>query len=170
MSAFATLITGAAVTAPLRNDPLQDTTQQGTREMDVFLAGVERKAFAWRILHCAMKMMRSTRCRTRCWSWCVAMHNALLRNGPLFHRILENRIRDMQRHRSVRGRLLSWVPWNSEDADEGADPIAQAPDPGPGPQAQLHAEDLRAAMETRWPSSRPGSARRFCCATSRAWT
>jgi len=40
------------------------------------------------------------------------------------------------------------VPWNSEDADEGTDPIAQAPDPGPGPQAQLHAEDLRAAMES----------------------
>jgi RNA polymerase sigma-70 factor (ECF subfamily) len=149
MSAFATLITGAAATAPLRNDPLQDTTQQGTREMDLFLAGVERKAF--RMAHIALRDEDDA---------LDAVQDAMLQLvrryaqrpseewRPLFYRILENRIRDMQRHRSVRGRLLSWVPWNSEDADEGTDPIAQAPDPGPGPQAQLHAEDLRAAMET----------------------
>jgi len=49
MSAFVTLSLDAADFARLRNEPLQDTTHPGAREMDAFLAGVERKAF--RIAH-----------------------------------------------------------------------------------------------------------------------
>src|SRR5262245_39251711 len=29
---------------------------------------------------------------------------------PLFYRILSNRIRDMQRRRTVRGRIMAWLP------------------------------------------------------------
>lgn len=41
---------------------------------------------------------------------------------PLFYRILQNKIRDCQRRRKVRARLMSWLPaWKTEE-DEAADP------------------------------------------------
>jgi RNA polymerase sigma-70 factor (ECF subfamily) len=46
----------------------------------------------------------------------------------LFYRILENRIRDMQRHRVVRRRVLGWLPGFADDDESGADPMARAPD------------------------------------------
>lgn len=51
---------------------------------------------------------------------------------PLFHRILQNRIRDHQRRRKVRERVLAWVPgFHSSDENE-ADPVdaVAAPDKG----------------------------------------
>jgi RNA polymerase sigma-70 factor, ECF subfamily len=42
---------------------------------------------------------------------------------------------------------MSWLPWNGED-DEGEDPVALAPDPAPGPVAQLQGSELMAALET----------------------
>lgn len=46
----------------------------------------------------------------------------------LFYRILENRIRDLQRHRGVRQRVLGWLPGFREDEETGADPMARARD------------------------------------------
>lgn len=46
----------------------------------------------------------------------------------LFYRILENQITDMQRHRTVRQRVLGWLPGFAGAAAE-ADPVAHAPDP-----------------------------------------
>ena len=60
--------------------------------------------------------------------------------------ILENRIRDLQRRRVVRGRVMSWLPWNGED-DDGEDPVALAPDPSPGPVQQLQGREVMAALE-----------------------
>lgn len=46
----------------------------------------------------------------------------------LFYRILENQITDMQRHRTVRQRVLGWLPaFTGGEAEP--DPIARAPDP-----------------------------------------
>jgi RNA polymerase sigma-70 factor (ECF subfamily) len=43
---------------------------------------------------------------------------------PLFYRILENGIRDLQRRRSVRKRLMAWLPTAKEDPDnEAVDPL-----------------------------------------------
>jgi len=66
---------------------------------------------------------------------------------PLFYRILENRIRDMQRRRAVRGRVLVWIPWGRGEDDDGTDPVERAPDPSPGPVAQLEGREIGAAMQ-----------------------
>ena len=53
---------------------------------------------------------------------------------PLFYRILENRIRDMQRRRTVRGRIIAWLPSRgNEEEDDESDPIQQAPSTEPQP-------------------------------------
>src|SRR5438105_2453992 len=66
---------------------------------------------------------------------------------PLFYRILENRIRDMQRRRTVRGRVMAWLPVRGEDEGEEPDPIAQAPSPDPQPARRLELEQAMTALE-----------------------
>lgn len=64
----------------------------------------------------------------------------------LFYRILENRIRDMQRHRTVRARVLSFLPLVGSEADE-RDPVASAPDPArPDPQREAAGDAAMAAL------------------------
>jgi RNA polymerase sigma-70 factor, ECF subfamily len=65
---------------------------------------------------------------------------------PLFYRILQNRIRDLQRRRTVRGRVLAFLPWNTEDEDE-SDPVARAPDPAPGPSAEVEGDQIGTALQ-----------------------
>lgn len=58
---------------------------------------------------------------------------------PLFHRVLQNRIRDWYRRSKVRSRIFGWLGVGS-DPDEG-DPISEAPDPrNQGPENQLQLE------------------------------
>jgi RNA polymerase sigma-70 factor, ECF subfamily len=67
---------------------------------------------------------------------------------PLFYRILENRIRDMQRRRTVRGRVISWLPFRRDDEeDDGLDPIAQAPSQEPLPARQLEMDEAMQALD-----------------------
>ena len=62
-------------------------------------------------------------------------------------RILENRIRDMQRRRTVRGRVLAWLPFRGEDDEEEVDPIAQAPSDEPSPSRRLEIEEAMQALD-----------------------
>jgi len=65
---------------------------------------------------------------------------------PLFYRILQNRIRDVQRRRSVRSRVLSL--FGGVESDEEYDPIAMAPGPeADNPLDQVLAQDAMRALE-----------------------
>ena len=149
MNAFATLLPGATSPLRLRNTALQESTQQETRSLESFLAAVERKAF--RIAQIALRheddaldavqeaMLRLVRnyARRPAEEW-----------APLFYRILENCVRDVQRRRTVRGRVMSWLPSAGNAADEDqADPLEQAPDPAPLPEARVQAGETLQALE-----------------------
>jgi RNA polymerase sigma-70 factor, ECF subfamily len=67
---------------------------------------------------------------------------------PLFYRILANRIRDMQRRRTVRGRIMAWLPVREDDDEEPYDPIAQAPSPEATPARRLELDEAIGVLET----------------------
>jgi RNA polymerase sigma-70 factor (ECF subfamily) len=125
------------------------TTNSQSRALNQFLAGVELKAF--KIAQAALRHEDDA---------LDAVQDAMLQLArayserpaeewkPLFYRILENRIRDMQRRRTVRGRVMSWLPFRgNEDDDEEQDPIAQAPSFDPQPPRRLEIAETMEALE-----------------------
>ncbi len=67
---------------------------------------------------------------------------------PLFYRILSNRIRDLQRRRTVRGRIMAWLPARDAEDDEEFDPIAQAPSHEASPARRLEIDEAIGVLET----------------------
>ncbi len=69
--------------------------------------------------------------------------------APLFYRILQSRIRDTQRRRAVRNRVLSFFGGQRGDGDdELPDPIASAPDPTAlDPREQVAQAEAMVALE-----------------------
>jgi RNA polymerase sigma-70 factor (ECF subfamily) len=125
------------------------TTNSSSRALNQFLAGVELKAF--KIAQAALRHEDDA---------LDAVQDAMLQLArayadrpaeewkPLFYRILENRIRDMQRRRTVRGRVISWLPFRSNDDEEDEqDPIAQAPSTDPQPPRKLEISETMDALE-----------------------
>jgi RNA polymerase sigma-70 factor (ECF subfamily) len=119
------------------------------RELDRFLASVERRAF--RIAQLALRNVDDAH---------DAVQHAMLRLAehysarpseewrPLFYRILYNAIRDIQRRHGVRRRFFGWLPGSSAHADEDApDPIEQVPDTGPEPSRQLEADEAMVELQ-----------------------
>ena len=152
MSEFATLASPYSMPAALHGDvDLTDSSeheQSQARALNQFLAGVELKAF--KIAQAALRheddaldavqdaMLQLAR---------AYAHRPAEEWKPLFYRILENRIRDMQRRRTVRGRVLAWLPARGEDDEEEPDPISQAPSPEPQPPRRLELEEAVGALE-----------------------
>lgn len=67
---------------------------------------------------------------------------------PLFYRILENRIRDVQRRRMVRGRVIAWFSARRADSgDEWPDPGELAASPNPTPPHRLELDEAMQALE-----------------------
>jgi RNA polymerase sigma-70 factor (ECF subfamily) len=126
---------------------LSATADPAAQTLNGFLAEVERKAF--RMAQMALRHDEDA---------LDAVQDAMLQLvrryasrpsaewRPLFHRILENRIRDLQRRRSVRGRFLAWMPWSAGEETE-VDPVERAPDPAPGPVAQVEGDQIGAALQ-----------------------
>jgi RNA polymerase sigma-70 factor (ECF subfamily) len=125
------------------------TTNSQSRALNQFLAGVELKAF--KIAQAALRHEDDA---------LDAVQDAMLQLAraysdrpaeewkPLFYRILENRIRDMQRRRTVRGRVISWLPFRGNDEDdEEQDPIALAPSLDPQPLRKLEISETMDALE-----------------------
>lgn len=118
------------------------------RSLERFLAGVERRALVTAEL--------ATGCRDEALDIVQDSMLAFARRyvgkpqaqwAPLFHRVLQNRIRDWHRRGAVRRRLFGWLSTPSNDAPaDSPDPVQMAPDPaGYSPEAlvaQQHAGDV----------------------------
>ncbi|MBS0580235.1 MAG: RNA polymerase sigma factor [Proteobacteria bacterium] len=120
-----------------------------SRALNQFLASVELKAF--RIAQAGLRNEEDA---------LDAVQDAMLQLArayatrpaeewkPLFYRILENRIRDMQRRRTVRGRIIAWLPGRGGEEDEDEpDPIQQAPSSEPQPVRRLEIDEAMGALE-----------------------
>ena len=150
MSAFATLAPVYSTPARSHGDTLLNETTAETRTgaLNQFLASVELKAF--KIAQASLRNEDDA---------LDAVQDAMLQLArayanrpaqewrPLFYRILENRIRDMQRRRTVRGRVMAWLPFRRDEDDEDADPIAEAPSNEPAPSARLELDEAMQALE-----------------------
>ena len=122
-----------------------------TRELEKFLAEVERRAF--RIAQIALRdaddaldvvqdaMLKLTRSY-------AARPSAEWR--PLFYRILENGIRDLQRRRTVRKRIMTWLPGPKEDPEsEAPDPLENVADSGLAiPETLMQAQAMQKLEES----------------------
>ena len=148
MAAFASLGAQTTDLIPPGKADLRDTTQDATRALEAFLASVERKAFriaqialrheadALDVVQDAMMQLSSRYASRPAQEW-----------KPLFYRILENRVRDMQRRRNVRSRVMAYMPWRGEEDEDAVDPLDMAVDQGPLPPAQLESDEAMAALE-----------------------
>jgi RNA polymerase sigma-70 factor (ECF subfamily) len=124
------------------------STNSQSRALNQFLAGVELKAF--KIAQAGLRHEDDA---------LDAVQDAMLQLAraysdrpaeewkPLFYRILENRIRDMQRRRTVRGRVISWLPFRHDEDDDEQDPIAQAPSAEPQPVRRLELDETMEALQ-----------------------
>lgn len=65
---------------------------------------------------------------------------------PLFYRILANRIRDLQRRRTTRGRLFAWWPTGGETGEDD-DSASAAPSPEPGPERRLELDQAMSLLD-----------------------
>jgi RNA polymerase sigma-70 factor, ECF subfamily len=111
----------------------EDAVLEYTRELETFLSEIERRALrmaqiALRDPDDAMDVVQDAMLK-------LARNYAAKPSvewRPLFYRILQNGIRDLQRRRSVRKRIMSWLPGPKEDPDgEALDPLDNVADAAP---------------------------------------
>ena len=148
MTAFVTLA-GVYNTPTFGGVRSRDQELMTSRALEQFLSSVEKRAFKIAQLglrndddaldavqDAMMKLVQSYGSRNS-EEW-----------RPLFYRILANRIHDMQRRRTVRGRIMAWLPARDLDDDEEFDPIAQAPSAEPTPARRLELDEAIGVLET----------------------
>ena len=121
-----------------------------TRELEKFLAEIERRAFrmaqvALRDPDDAMDVVQDAMLK-------LARNYAARPSAewrPLFYRILENGIRDLQRRRSVRKRFMTWMPSAKQDPDnEAQDPLENVADGSPAVPEVLMRDQAMLKLET----------------------
>ncbi len=150
MPEFATLAPPYSMPAASDGDVDRSDSSSNARcaALSQFLAGVEVRAF--KIAQAALRHEDDA---------LDAVQDAMLQLArayaqrpaeewkPLFYRILENRIRDMQRRRTVRNRVMSWLPFRSDPEEDGPDPIAEAASEEPPPMRLLEIDEAMAALQ-----------------------
>ena len=118
---------GAFAVSCSREQPKGATTLQRERQLNQFLAGVERRALRFAEI--------AVRDRDEALDLVQDAMIKLARNyaeqpedewTPLFYRILQNGIRDWYRRQAVRNRVMVWFG-RGATADDDYDPVAQAP-------------------------------------------
>jgi RNA polymerase sigma-70 factor (ECF subfamily) len=117
-------------------------------EMERFLGGVERRAYRMSEI--------ATGNREEALDIVQDAMLALVRKysdrpeaqwAPLFHRILQNQIRDWQRRRSVRQKVFTWLKIGNEEDGVG-EPLESLPDPrSEQPERGLQREALAETLE-----------------------
>jgi RNA polymerase sigma-70 factor (ECF subfamily) len=117
-----------------------------TRELDKFLSEIERRAF--RMAQVALRDPDDAMDAVQDAMLKLARNYAARPSAewrPLFYRILENAIRDLQRRRSVRKRFMVWLPGPKEDPDnEAQDPMDSVADGGtPVPERLMQDEAMQ---------------------------
>jgi RNA polymerase sigma-70 factor, ECF subfamily len=129
----------------------QGAVLEYTKELEKFLAEIERRAFrmaqvALRDADDALDVVQDAMLKlTRNYA---SRPSAEWR--PLFYRILENGIRDLQRRRTVRKRIMTWLPGAKEDPDGAAqDPLENVADSGPAiPEKLMQAQAMQKLEES----------------------
>jgi RNA polymerase sigma-70 factor (ECF subfamily) len=155
MGGFASLEGAVRRQAEAEPRPTEEAPLDAThaRELDRFLASVERRAF--RIAQVALRDADDAHDVVQ-----VAMLRLAEKYSarpseewrPLFYRILYNGIHDVQRRRSVQRRFFGWLPGSPRAGeDDLPDPLEQVPDGLPEPSQQLVAgeamEELQRALQ-----------------------
>jgi len=152
MSAFATL-------APVYNMPaaspgdvdLSDASSKArARALNDFLAGVELRAFRMAVV--ALRHEDDALDAVQDAMFQLARAYAARPQEewkPLFYRILENRIHDVQRRRRTRNKVIAWLPWRRGGDEDEAMPdwIEQAPSREPQPGRRLELDEAIRALE-----------------------
>src|SRR5690349_21074699 len=151
MTAFATL--SRVYNTPIQRSDfgtarMREQDLMTSRALEQFLASVEKRAFKIAQLglrndddaldavqDAMMKLVQS-----------YASHSSE-EWRPLFYRILANRVHDMQRRRTVRGRIMAWLPSRDGEDDEEYDPIAQAPSQDATPARRLELDEAIGVLE-----------------------
>lgn len=148
MSSLATLDSLYSTSFAMRSARDVSRSDSVTQAFDQFFSSVERKAFkmaqlalrneddALDAVQDAMLAMVKSYAERPSAEW-----------KPLFYRILQNRVRDMQRRRTVRGRLMAWLPAHSAEDDEFFDPVAQTASADLQPPARLEVDEAIGALQ-----------------------
>jgi RNA polymerase sigma-70 factor, ECF subfamily len=120
-----------------------------TRELNKFLAEIERRAFrmaqvALRDADDALDVVQDAMLK-------LARNYATRPSAewrPLFYRILKNAIRDLQRRRMVRKRIMVWLPGAKEDPEQEAqDPLENVADGGPDAPERMMQNEAMVKLE-----------------------
>ena len=126
----------------------EDAALDQTRALERFLADIESRAFkfaqvAVRDVDDALDIVQDAMLQ-------LARRYATRPAGewrPLFYRILRNRIRDCQRRRAVRARVLAWLPMRSGEDDTAPDPVESSPDTRPEPAQQMEVDQALGGVD-----------------------
>ena len=131
-----------------REQPREARPLQRERQLNQFLAGVERRALrfaevAVRDRDEALDLVQEAMIRL---ARKYAGHPEQ-EWTPLFYRILQNGIRDWHRRQAVRRRVIAWFG-RPAGAEDDYDPVAQAPDPmGRTPDEQVESRQAMQELE-----------------------